>query len=101
MADLFQRAETVICSILVKNSADTLTDPATSMVIEITDPEGRYVVAAATAMTKDTTGTYHYDYTPASNAVLGVYRIRYTATDGTRVSIGLDDFVLEYGHGTV
>lgn len=90
----FQRAETVICSILVYNSSDELTDPATSMKIDITNPVGTSVVTA-TAMTKDDTGTYHYDYTPAADAMLGKYKVKYTATDSTRVTIQNDSFILE------
>lgn len=90
----FQRPETVICSITVKTAAGVLTDPDTSMTITITDTNGTVKVNAS-AMTKDSTGTYHYDYTPASDATLGRYTIKYTATDGTRVTNQLDDFYLE------
>jgi len=90
----FQRNETVICSITSKTAAGVLTDPITSMTITITNPSGTAVVTAA-AMTKDSTGVYHYDYQPAVDAVLGVYRIRYTATDGARITIQDDDFTLE------
>ena len=94
MANVFQKSETVICSILVKTAAGVLTSPATSMTIAITDPVGTTVVSTA-AMTLDAVGTYHYDYLPASTAVLGIYLIRYKATDGTRVTIQDDSFVLE------
>lgn len=94
MAKAFQRAETVVCSILVKTTAGVLVDPATSMKIDITNPVGTSVVTA-TAMTKDSTGTYHYDYQPASDAVLGTYNVKYTATDGTRITIQRDNFSLE------
>jgi uncharacterized protein YfaS (alpha-2-macroglobulin family) len=90
----FQRAETVVCSILIKTAALVLTDPATSIKIDITNPVGTSVVTA-TAMTKDTTGTYHYDYSPASDAVLGTYKVKYTAVDGTRTTIQNDTFSLE------
>jgi uncharacterized protein YfaS (alpha-2-macroglobulin family) len=94
MTKTFQRAEAVICSITVKDTSDVLRDPATSMKIDITGPTGASVVAAA-AMTKDSTGTYHYDYVPAAGAAFGIYKIKYTATDGTRLTIETDTFVLE------
>jgi hypothetical protein len=90
----FQRAETVICSITIKNAAATLVDPATSIKIDITNPVSTSVVTAA-AMTKDSVGAYHYDYQPAVDAVLGIYKVKYTAVDGTRTTIQNDSFNLE------
>ncbi len=84
-----KRKATAICSVTTKNNSGTLTDPATSMKITIYNPRNNIQVSAA-AMTKDSTGTYHYDYTPSSNAVTGTYKVTYTATNGTRVS-SLDD----------
>jgi len=88
MAD-FILGETVICSILVTNSAGVLTDPATSMKITIKDSRNGLEVNDI-AMVKDATGTYHYDYTIAG--VKGIYDVLYTATDGTRISKELDTF---------
>ena len=98
----FQRAETVICGAAVKNAAGTLTQPATSMMVTVTDPAATVVVDAA-AMTyraspvtvDDVSCNYTYDYAPAADAAKGIYRVRYTATDGTRVTIQDDSFVLE------
>jgi len=90
----FQRAETVVCSILIKTTAEVLTDPATSIKIDITNSIGTAVVTA-TAMTRDSAGTYHYDYQPAADALKGIYHVKYTATDGTRITIQNDSFVLE------
>ncbi len=78
--------ETVVCSIEIKDSAGTLTSPATSMTISIIGPTETTIVAT-TAMTNDSTGKYHYDYNSASTAARGVYRVTYTATDGTRITI--------------
>ena len=94
MIETFQRAETVVCSVTITTPLLVLTDPATSVKISITDPVGTLVVTAAT-MTKDSVGVYHYDYTPAVDALLGTYKIKYTATDGTRVTIQNDTFLLE------
>ena len=93
MAD-FDRGETVICSVTVKNASGTLQDPATSMniVINRTYPNGAEVVAS-TAMTKDSIGTYHYDFATVGQ-VKGDYEAVYTATDGTRITIEKDTFTL-------
>jgi uncharacterized protein YfaS (alpha-2-macroglobulin family) len=90
----FERAETVICSILVKTTAGVLTNPATSMKIQVTEPSG-IIVVTDTAMTNDTTGTYHYDFVPTVSSQLGLYKVRYTAVDGTRTTIQDDSFYLQ------
>lgn len=91
----FQRSETIVAKVEVRNAeTGTLTDPATSMKITITNPSGTKVVDDAT-MGKDAVGKYHKDYTPPSDAVLGKYVVKYVATDGTRVTIELDNFVVE------
>jgi len=90
---VFQKTETVVCSITVKSSG-TLTSPATSMNIIITDPVGTAVVTS-TGMANDSTGVYHYDYTPASTVLRGTYRVQYKATDGARITIQEDEFDIE------
>ena len=89
----FQKTETVVCSTTTK-SGSTLTTPATSMNIIITNPTGTEVVTS-TAMTEDSTGLHHYDYTPASSVASGTYDVQYKATDGTRITIQKDEFDLE------
>lgn len=87
----FERTETIVCSITIKSTTGVLTNPATSMTVTITAPNNTAVVSAQ-AMTNDSTGLYHYDYTPASSVSLGEYKVRYTATDGSRVTIQDDVF---------
>ena len=89
----FQVGETVICSVTVTNPSGTLVDPATSMTIAIKSTNGATILAA-TAMTKDSVGKYHYDY-PSTGETPGTYTITYTATDGARVTIQRDSLVLE------
>jgi len=91
---VFDCGETIICSIEVKDDDGVLKDPATSMNIVITDPQNGEVVAS-TAMTKDSTGKYHYDYATVSATLHGAYTAKYTATDGTRITIEKDTFSLE------
>ena len=83
----YTRGETVICSVTVKNSSGTLVDPTTSMKITITH-QNSTVEVNEQAMTKDSTGTYHYDWATTSATTRGPYIIKYIATDGSRVSIG-------------
>ena len=92
----FQRNETVICSTKVLSDPTdptSLVDPATSISIVIS--QSGTVVITSTPLTRDGVGLYHYDYNPATNAVLDIYRVRYTALDGTRETIQDDSFLLE------
>jgi len=91
----FDLGETVICGIKVEDDAGALKDPATSINTVIDEIEPRSIpVVASTAMTKDSTGKYHYDFASAGNEA-GTYRVIYTATDGTRITIEKDRFHLE------
>ena len=88
---VFIQVTTVIGSITVKKANGTLFDPADSMEIEVHRLRPNFsIVTSATAMDKDSTGTYHFDFQTA-NQENGDYRFVYIATDGTRISKG-DDF---------
>lgn len=89
----FQIGETIICSIEVRTDAGTLFDPVTSMNIIILTKSGATIISS-TAMTKDSVGKYHYDFTSASHAA-GEYIVKYTATDVSRITIQTDKFTLE------
>jgi len=91
---IFQNPETVICSIsLTRTDTGAPIDPSTSIKITITDPTGTSVVNAV-AMTKDSTGQYHYDFNP-NQAVPGNYKVVYTAVNGLRTTVQNDNFILE------
>jgi len=92
--ETFDVGETIICSIEVKDNTGVLKDPATSTEIIITDPQGTIAVDSV-AMTKDATGKYHYDYASSTTAITGTYTAKYTATDGTRITIEKERFSLE------
>lgn len=93
--DTFDLGETVICSITVKDADANLQDPVTSMKIVIDRVKPNFTnIVSSTAMTKDSTGTYHYDF-QTSSVTIGTYEIEYTATDGSRISIQKDEFILE------
>lgn len=89
----FQRGETVVVEAEVKNQAGAYVDPATTMLVTITKPDG---VAGLTdqAMTKDAVGQYHHDYKPSDSDPLGWYRVHFVATDTTRVTIQDSGFTL-------
>lgn len=90
--DEFYKGDTIICNRNVKNDAGTYVDPATSMQIQIDRiaPHNSFILAA-TNMTKDSTGKYHYDFQTTSMSV-GEYEATYIATDGTRISQEKDRF---------
>ncbi len=96
VGDVFQIGETVICSITVKDADGALQDAATTMNIVINRLRPNYgaAIVASTAMGNDGTGLYHYDFASASNEA-GDYEVVYTATDGSRITIATDTFILE------
>ena len=89
----FHCGETVICSIEVRDADGNLADPSTSMNITITDNKNGCEVESQ-SMTKDSTGKYHYDWNTSADSILGIYYVVYTATDGSRISIGKDSVEL-------
>lgn len=89
----FNIGETVVCSITVLDDG-TLTDPATSMKIVIGRVNPSISQVTSTAMSKDSTGTYHYN-AQTSGWHYGTYQVTYTATDGTSITIEKDMFNLE------
>ena len=91
---IFEIGETVICTITVKNADGTLTEPSTSMKIEVGLLPSVADVVSSTNMEKDSTGLYHYDF-QSSGEAYGNYIITYTATDGTRITIQEDTLSLE------
>lgn len=86
MAVGFNKGETAIISVEIRNGVGVLTTPAVSTTVKITDPSGTVVVNNV-AMSNDGAGLFHYDYAVGANATLGLYRVRITATDTSRVSI--------------
>ncbi len=92
---IYQIGETIICSITVRDADAALKDVSISMNIDIEQITPQYaILITSAAMTKDGTGTYHYDFA-TSSAVYGRYKITYTATDGSRISCETDTFTLE------
>lgn len=82
----FQRGETIILRGTVRTEAGDLTDPATSIKITVTDPDGTEVVDDQD-MDPVSTGIFTYDYTPGASAVLGWYQVRITTVDSSRTTI--------------
>ncbi len=94
----FQKGGTIICSVEVSNSTGALVDPNsdyTHMKITIKDDSGGTMVDN-TAMTRDSTGLYHYDFqTNSASIKRGTFFVQYDATDGTRISSVKDTFRIE------
>lgn len=110
----FQRGETIVCKIEVRNAeTGNLTNPSGDTAhtkISITDPAGDPAKNSGStavtdiAMNNDGVGLYHYDFTPNDTyaagppikpvAVPGKFEIEYVATDGARVTIERDSFIV-------
>lgn len=77
----------------------TVTDPDTGI---LTDPvsitcgfiKSDDTVIAGAAMTKDSTGLYHYNYAIPSDAVQGVWTVKITAASGVLVKISEEKFII-------
>ena len=81
----YERPETVIIEAEVTDPVTAAKiDPATSMQVAIS--RKGTVVLAATNMTKDDTGEYHYDFQLTDAMLPGDYDIKFIAT-GSNVSI--------------
>ena len=92
---IFDIGETVICSIEVRDDGGVLKDPETSMNIEIDmKPFAVASIISSIYMVKDGTGKYHYDFDTEARSA-GDYTVKYTATDGMRITIEKDKFHLE------
>jgi hypothetical protein len=95
MARNFQRPETVKIKATIRDTeTDALTDPATSIKITVTDPDGTAQVDAQD-MTKLSTGIYSYDYTTQSDDTIGWWIVVVTATDTTKVTVEYGGFTVE------
>lgn len=89
----FDIGETVICSVEVRDATGALKDPVTSMKITITDKRDAIKVNAVD-MVPDSTGKYHYDCQTAGY-LDGNCVVKYIATDGTRITIETETFILK------
>lgn len=92
MATEYQQGESVVAEIEIRNKAGVLSDPGTSIKITIDDSAGAEKVAAQ-AMTKDSTGKYHYNYDLAGDAATGTWNVEVFA-DNTLVTIEADTFTV-------
>ncbi len=89
----YQRGETYILSLEVKDSSGDYYDPITSVTAEIIDSAGS--TKSSGSMTKDSTGKYHYDYTIQSSDATGIWQAKVTCVDGTRTTIKTINFLVE------
>jgi hypothetical protein len=94
MLETYQRGETPIVGIEVKDAAGTLYTPDTSITCSIWDPTGTAVVVAA-AMTAGSTGNYTYDFATTAASALGCYRVECTTVNAGRTSKQVDYIVVE------
>ena len=88
----FQRGESVICNIIIRDKLNTLVDPDT-LLVSIWDSSNALKVDNQ-PMVKDDTGSYHYSYVIPSTAPTGIWRVRYLAQVGTYKSGKKDAFTV-------
>lgn len=95
MATKFQRAETIVCDLVVKDSADVLIDPDTSTKIDVVHVPSNTTVVNDQNMVNDSTGKFHFDFQPTATELIGIYRAVFKTVHATRTSIALAEFTLE------
>ena len=87
---LYQRGETHVGRITIRNQAGVVTTP-TTIKETIYDPCG-YVILNSGSMASESTGKYFYNYTLSSTATYGRYTSKVTATVSGYVAIFKDEF---------
>ncbi len=93
MATTYQRTETAVLEVTIKDADGTLTNPDTSIKITVTDPDGTAVVDAQDGANVST-GIYTYAYNIAADATRGRYSVVWTFVNGGRTSIEKDVFIV-------
>lgn len=86
---MYNKGETYICSLEVRDAAGALVDP-TTITCTVYKPDSTQ--AATGAMTKDSVGKYHYDYNISSVADEGIWKAKVTATTAGRTVISEIEF---------
>ena len=101
MVTLRQYPDTVACYVGVRRTdTGAIYTPSTSMTVSIWDPAGVLITNAAnmtnitTVVINTVSYNYVYYYATTGSSNMGTYRIRYTATNGSYVTIQDDSFVL-------
>ncbi len=90
---IYQRGETYVLGLEVKDDSGEYYDPDTSVTAEIIDPNG--VVKSSGSMVRDSVGNYHYDYTIQVSDDIGVWYAKVICVDGTRTTIKSIGFMVE------
>ena len=83
----FQLGETVVVTHTVQKKVAGVWedyDPATSVKVSVYKAGVATAIVSDIAMTRDSTGNYHYDFQTVGQTV-GKYRARIIDTDGTRI----------------
>ena len=91
---MYQRGESVVCSLKTRNTSGDLVNPDTSIRITVTDGSGINLVTSAD-MTNDGTGLYHFDFNSTTAHRVGRYRVRYVTVDAGRTTVVDEYFELE------
>lgn len=91
----YKRGTAIRLQNTIRDADGALYDPSTSISVELFDSDGNTVLSS-TAMTKDSTGSYYYDWQSEVSNPLGYYQQVCTSVDGTKTSVDVDSeaFVL-------
>lgn len=95
---VYKRNDTYYTQVVIRNplSPNDEVDPGTAVRITITDPCGT-IITDSQDMTKDSTGTYSYNYAIPSNAPYGQWTVSISAiTDNYTAKEDMDFFILPW-----
>jgi len=96
MLETYQLGETAVLKTELRNAADALYDPDTSVKVAVWNSAGTAVLAASD-MTKLSTGVYYYNLATTTSFVTGCYRVEYTTVNSGAISKAADYFVMADG----
>jgi len=94
MLETYQRGETAVLRMEVRNNAGELYTPDTSIEAAVWDSAGAAFLAASD-MTAESTGVYYYDLATLADSALGCYRVQFATVHAGRTSKAEDFFFLE------
>ena len=95
MTKKFQKIETVICSIEVKDwDTGGYVEPTSMTIMIKAEGPPQKVTVGEVAMGNDSLGKYHYDFNANSGDPCGIYKIRYKAVLNDRTTVEDQEFEL-------
>jgi len=95
---VFNAGEVIVIPLFIKDIAlngvvGILTDPTTTPILSIYDPNGTEIIASAN-MAFSAAGQYVYNWQSLITSIFGRYKVKFTATDGTIETVLWADFTI-------